>query len=181
MTKDDEIKSFKERILELEQKNYELTQENEALRKRINFARGVPAEELIAKLTDGVRTTGYKDLYDVTTKSGHRLEVKLSHLNRPNPSSTQRWNWDRILGLNEAKQYDFLVLAGEKDPRYDAQYPDLDYVIFLVPRGQVDSIKSKGNCVALNTNLDKVRAKKSNELKRYLVHSPEQFTDFRKP
>jgi hypothetical protein len=88
---------------------------------------------------------------------------------------------DRLLGLNETKEYDFLVLVGEKDRTYDAQYPaDLDYVIFLVPRGDVDSIKSK-SCVGLNTNLDTATAPKAKVLKQYLVHSPERFTDFRKP
>jgi hypothetical protein len=106
--------------------------------------------------------------------------VKLSHLQKPGSSRTRRWNWDRPLGLNETKEYDFLVLVGEKDPRYYAQYPDLDYVIFLVPRGDVDSIKSKG-CVALNTNLDTARAQKAKVLKRYLVRSRERFAEFREP
>lgn len=78
MTKDDEILRLKKRILELKE-------ENEALKKRLNFARGVPAEACVAELTDGKRTA-YKDRHDVTTKSGHRLEVKLSHLNSPSSS-----------------------------------------------------------------------------------------------
>ncbi|MGA2594709.1 MAG: hypothetical protein ABSH32_32830 [Bryobacteraceae bacterium] len=182
MTKDDEIQRFKKRILELEGENDELKRENEALKKTINFARGAPAEELIAKLTDGERT-GYKDRHDVTTKSGHRLEVKLSHLNNPSSSRTRRWNWEGLLGRNETKEYDFLVLVGQKDRRYGAQYPDfdLDYVIFLVPRGDVDSIKSRGNRVALNTNLATARAQKSIVLKSYLVSSPECFMEFRRP
>jgi len=68
MTKDDEIPGFKKRILELERTNHELKQENEALRNKINFARGAPAEELIANLTDG-ELTRYKDGHDITTKS----------------------------------------------------------------------------------------------------------------
>jgi regulator of replication initiation timing len=53
MTKDDEIQRFKKRVRELERENDELKQENKALRKRIDFARGALAEKLIAKLTDG--------------------------------------------------------------------------------------------------------------------------------
>jgi hypothetical protein len=170
MTEDDEIVTLKKRILELEEKN-------EALKKKLNFARGVPAEIFIAELTNGVRT-GYKDRHDVTTKRGRRLEVKMSHLNSPGPSKTRRWNWDRLLGLNETKEYDFLVLIGEKDPRYAVQYPsDLPYVCFLVPRDEVDTIKSTGNCVALNTNLLTARANKSIVLKRYIVRSPELFKE----
>lgn len=67
---------------------------------------------------------------------------------------------------------------GEKDQRYEAQYPpDLPYVCFLVPRLDVDTIKSTGNCVALNTNLATARAYKSEALKRYLVRSREHFTE----
>jgi hypothetical protein len=121
---------------------------------------------------------GYKDGHDVTTRSGHRLEVKLSHLNSPTSSSTLRWNWERPLGRNETKEYDFLVLVGEKDPRYEAQYPTgLPYVCFMVPKREVNTIKSIGNCIALNTNLATVRAYKSKVLRRYLVRSREHFTE----
>jgi hypothetical protein len=170
MTKDDEILSLKGRILELEK-------ENEDLKKALNFPRGVQAEIFIAELTGGVRT-GYKDGYDVTTNSGRRLEVKVSRLNRQTTSRTVRWNWDRLLGLNETKDYDFLVLMGEKDPRYEAQYPpELPYVCFLVPKRDVNAIKT-GNCAALNTNLTTARAYKSKVLKRYLVRSREDFYQF---
>jgi hypothetical protein len=147
VTKDDEIQGCKKRILELERENDELRKENASLRNKDNSRRGVPEEELIAKLTDGKRTR-YKDGHDVTTKSGHLLEVKHSKVDRPGPSRTLRWTWAGVLGLNGTKKYDFLVLMGKKDPghpEYNAQYPDyavpkglealLDYVTFLVPRG----------------------------------------------
>jgi hypothetical protein len=165
-------------ILRLKKRTSELEQENEALKKRLDFARGGPAEKFVAELTGG-ELTRYKDRHDVTTKSGHRLEVKLSHLNRPASSKTKRWNWDRILGLNETKEYDFLVLTGEKDERYKEQYPPcLPYVFFLVPRRDVPAIMGAGNCVALNTNLNTARANKAEVLKRYLVRSPERFREF---
>ena len=66
---------------------------------------------------------------------------------------------------------------GEKDPRYEAQYPpNLPWVCFVVPRGDVDTIKT-GNCVGLNTNLTTVEANKSKVLKRYLARSPEDFNE----
>src|ERR1022692_1305274 len=88
MTKDDEILTLKKRIFDLEE-------ENEALKKRLDFARGVPAEDFVAELTHGVRA-GYKDGHDVTTEGGHRLEVKLSRLNHPGSSRTLRWTWDNL-------------------------------------------------------------------------------------
>jgi hypothetical protein len=169
MTKDAEILRLKERIFKLEK-------ENAALKKRLDFARGVPAEDFIAELTRGKRSR-YKDGHDVTTKGGYRLEVKSSNLHSPSSSKTLRWTWDNLLGLHETKQYDFLVLVGEKDPRYEEQYPEMPYVCFLVPRRDVDTINSTGDCVALNTNLATAKAPKSNALKRYLVRSREHFLE----
>jgi len=169
MTKDAEILRLNERIFKLEK-------ENEALKKRRDSARGVPAEDFIAELTHG-RRSRYKDGHDITTESGHRLEVKSSNLHTPSSSKTLRWTWDNLLGLHETKQYDFLVLLGEKDQQYEEQYPELPYVCFLVPRRDVDTINSAGDCVALSTNLAGIRAPKSKILRRYLVHSREHFLE----
>jgi hypothetical protein len=182
MTEADEILRIKKLNLQLGAENEVLKQsvlkleaENDALKKRLDFARGVPAEELVAGLTGGKRTD-YKDGHDVKTPHGCLLEVKMSHLNRPTRFNTLRWNWDSLLGSNETKTYDFLVLVGEKDPRYFTDYPlDLPYVCFLVPRGEVGSISSDGDCVALTTNLTRLRADKAKLLKSYLVPSPERF------
>jgi hypothetical protein len=170
MSKDDEILRLRDRILVLEN-------ENEVLKRKLNFMRGVPAEMFVAGLTEGKRTR-YKDRHDVTATGGQRLEVKSSHLNLQERTKTKRWNWDRLLGLNETKEYDFLVLLGEKDPRFEEQYPaDLPYVCFLVPRCDVNNIRNGGNCVALNTNLTTARSVKAQVLKRYLIRTPDQFTN----
>jgi hypothetical protein len=168
---------------QLRRENEELKRENEQLKKEVELfrrtptlAQGLKGEALIAKLTGGVRT-GYKDPHDVTVKSGARLEVKYSHLNVPNGSKTKRWNWHSVLGSANNKKYDYLVLIGQKDLRYENQYPaDLADVFFLVPRSEVDSIKT-GNDVAINTNLATARAAKSLALKRYLVTARDTFTN----
>ncbi|HXZ12222.1 MAG TPA: hypothetical protein VEG64_07500 [Candidatus Sulfotelmatobacter sp.] len=164
---DEEILNLKRRILELEA-------ENEELKKKLDRARGVPAEVLVAKMTGGTRTGGYKDSHDVTTRKRNRIEVKLSKVHEYTDTKTKRWTWDRILG---PKEYDYLVLAGEKDGRWSETYPpDLEYVFFLVPRSAVQDINSRGDCVALNTNLKTARAPKARLLiDRYLVRSEEQF------
>ena len=95
---------------------------NEALRKRLDFTRGRPAKDLVAELTCGVRAR-YKDGHDVTTASGHRLEVKLSRLNHPGSSRTLRWTWDNLPGHQGTKEYHFLVLTGEEDPRAPVAVP----------------------------------------------------------
>jgi hypothetical protein len=162
----EEIPKLKGRIRELEQ-------ENEELKEKLDRARGVPAEVLVAQMTGGKRTEGYKDLHDVTTKKGNRIEVKLSKVHAQKSTNTKRWTWDRILG---PKEYDFLILAGEKDPRCDGYPPDLVYVFFLVPRSKVDEINSAGDCVALTTNFPSARAAKAKILiERYLVRSEDEF------
>lgn len=165
-----------EEILQLKGRIRELEKENEELKRQHARARGVPAEDLVARMTGGTRTKGYKDLHDVTTKKGNRIEVKLSKVHEYRDTSTKRWTWDRLLG---PKKYDYLVLAGEKDARWSEAYPpDLEYVFFLVPQSAVEDISSVGDCVALNTNFKTVRAPKARILiERYLVGSEEKFRD----
>jgi hypothetical protein len=163
-----------EEILKLKARIRELEEENEELKKKHARARGVPAEDLVAKMTGGTRTKGYKDLHDVITKKGSRIEVKLSKVHEYRDTRTKRWTWDRLLG---PKKYDYLVLAGEKDARWSEAYPpDLEYVFFLVPQSAVKDINSVGDCIALNTNFKTVRAPKARVLiDRYLVRSQEHF------
>jgi hypothetical protein len=107
----DEQEILKRRNLELQAENEKLRQENEELKKKHDRARGVPAEVLVAQMTGGKRTAGYKDLYDVETENGKRIEVKLSKVDT---QPSKRWVWSNVLG---PKVYDYLVLAGEKDER----------------------------------------------------------------
>jgi len=165
-----------ERIRLLERENALLRKERDFFRQTPTLAQGLKGETLIAKLTGGV-LTGYKDPHDVTVTSGARLEVKYSHINAPNKSKTRRWNWHSVLGMSNNKKYDYLVLVGEKDPRYDDQYPaELDCVFFLVPRSDVDHIKT-GKDIAINTNLATVWAPKSLALSRHLVKAADGFTN----
>lgn len=153
---------------ELQAENERLKEENEELKKAHDRRRGVPAEELVAQMTGGKRTGRYKELYDITTENGTRIEVKLSKVDK-----TKRWVWDNILGR---KEYDYLVLAGEKDKRWLEQYPKLEYVFFLVPRNAVTDVNSKGDCIALNANFATARAPGARVLiEQYLVHSQERF------
>ncbi len=165
-----------EEILNLKGRIHELEAEIEGLRKKLDRARGVPAEVLVAQMTGGKRTEGYKDSHDVITKKGTHIEVKLSKVHEYTSTKTKRWTWDRVLGL---KDYDYLVLAGEKDDLCCEEYPpDLIYVFFLVPRSKVNDIKTAGDPVSLNTNFKTVRAHRSRVLiEHYLVRSQQQFKD----
>jgi hypothetical protein len=132
------------------------------------------AEFLIAELTGGDKAN-HHDPHDVLLKNGLRLQAKYSHLNKPNLSKTKRWNWGKPLGLlDRTGDYDFLVLVGEKDNRYESQYPaDSRYVLFLVPREEVLRVANRGGAgglmIALNTNLASVRARTSQALRSHIV------------
>src|SRR5438445_38697 len=143
MTKDEEIIRLKIRVAALEKHNQLLKEELSFLKTFPTLAQGLKGEVLVAKLTGGT-VTGYAVRHDVEVKTGDRLEVKYSHVNVQNATKTGRWNWYNLLGrLDKGKEYDYLVLVGDKDPRYDPQYPiDLPYVFFLVPRSDVGNIKS---------------------------------------
>lgn len=172
---DREIADLRERIRDLERQSALLKKERDFFRRTPTLAQGLKGETLIANLTGGVRT-GYKDSHDITINNGAHLEVKYSHINVPSTSKTTRWNWHSPLGISNNKEYEYLVLVGEKDPRYEAQYPaDLPSVCFLVPRRDVEPIMT-GKDIALSTNLETVRARKSEALKRCLVVSADEFT-----
>jgi hypothetical protein len=174
--KSHEFIKLSDRIRLLERENALLRKELDFLRRTPTLAQGLKGETLVAKLAGGV-LTGYKDPHDVTVTSGARLEVKYSHMNAPNKSATRRWNWHSVLGISNNKKYDYLVLMGEKDPRYDDQYPsELAFVFFLVPRSDVDHIKT-GKNIAINTNLATVRAPRSLALRRHLVMAADRFTN----
>jgi hypothetical protein len=161
-------------ILALEKENVALKNENNALKKRIEFARGGPVEELIKEWTEG-KITKYKDRYDVMTKNGTHLEIKYSKVHTLK-NSVRRWTWHNILGM---KEFDYLVLAGVKDQAYE--YPDLPFVLFVVPRSNMNDIMSGSNGLSLNTNLDIERANnlKAVLLKPYLARSQNEFERFR--
>ena len=67
--------------------------------------------------------------------------------------------------LDKGKDYHYLLLIGEKDPRYTDQYPDdTPYIYFLVPlqavRDVMDQGRSVGGMIQITTNLGKLERKK---------------------
>ena len=176
-------RDLERRNLELAQENQRLKSENDLLKSELEFlktypsiAQGIKGERLVANLTGGV-LTGYSDPHDVIVHDEDRIEVKTSHVDVQKGTRTKRWGWSNILGRRNTKEYEWLVLIGEKDLESGCEYPvDLPFVFFMVPRDQVDLIKT-GNMIAINTNLDTARAPKSVALKRHLVVSGTKFKD----
>ena len=165
MNTQNDILTLKQLIAELESENARLRKELDFLKLHPTIAQGIKGETLVAKLTGGA-ITSYAESYDVRTRDGLRVEVKFSKLNQPmKVAPTRRWNWSKPLGwLDKGKDYHYLLLIGEKDPRYFDQYPDeTPYVYFLLPIQSVPAVMDKGRTVGgviqITTNLAKLQNK----------------------
>ena len=155
------------RLAKLEEENLRFRREIEFLKTHTSIAQGIRGETLISRAI-GTATTSYAAAYDMETDDGKRIEIKFSKLNQPSKTaSTRRWNWSKPLGwLDKGKDYDFLLLIGEKDDRFSDQSIDsTPYVYFLVPMSEVaavmDSGASIGGMIQITTNLSKLRRKQS--------------------
>ena len=160
-----EVAALKDEIGGLQDRVRHLEREVEFLRLHPVFAQGLKGERFICMITGGLATE-LNASFDILTKGGLKLEVKFSKLNTPELSApeTKRWSWSKVMGwLDKGKDYDFLLLIGERDHRYDDQYPDdCPYAVFLIPAARVRSIvvagKAIGSHVNLTTNFRTVRS-----------------------
>lgn len=147
---------LKLRIQELEARVSQLEREIEFLRLHPTFAQGLKGERFICSITHGVATK-LNSRFDILVKEQIKLEVKFSKLNTPEKKahSTRRWSWSKPMGwLDKGKDYDFLILVGERDYRFDTQYlDDTPFVTFLVPAEKVPTIIVRGSTIGANVNL----------------------------
>lgn len=124
---------------ELKRKIEELEQQLRFLTKHPSFIRGFSGETLVAQAVSGCRS-GTTTSYDVRTSEVF-IEVKMSalHWNNRVGSSTRKWAWPRVFGNSNGKQYDFLILMGDTDRRWQQRYKDTSspYVFFCVPYNEV--------------------------------------------
>ncbi len=153
-----------------------LKQEVSFLRTHFTLAQGMKGETLTARLTGGALAANYAESFDLRVGQDVTVEVKFSKLNTPNLGQpTRRWNWSKPLGWKDkGKDFDFLVLVGDKDPRFPDQYvDDSPYVFFLVPRGHVQEIMTKGETIGANvqlvTELARAKSPASLALKKHIV------------
>lgn len=168
--------------VELEKENLALRMRITVLEKEVEFlkthpsiAQGMRGETLVARITEGV-IGAYSDQYDILVGQRVKVEVKFSKLNSPNSgATTKRWNWSKPLGWKDkGKDYDFLLLVGEKDPRFPAQYlDDSPYVFFLVPHSEVLTVMNSGAAIGANvqiiSNLAKAQSPSSAAIKQRMV------------
>ena len=138
-----------EKIRLLEKENQSLKARIASLEKKIAFhenhplvSKGIKGEALIAKLLNG-KPTSHNANHDLFIPAQNiKIEVKFSGLNtavRKVDSKTKRWSWFNVLGGVSEKEYDYLILIGESDLRFQKYYLDnkSPYVFFLVPKDEV--------------------------------------------
>ncbi len=168
-------------LQKLQNENRVLRETNDALKIELDFlklhpvfAAGIRGEALICNLLNG-KLTSYAESFDVTAGDS-KLEVKYSALGTPvKGSPTLRWSWSKVLGWKDkGKNYDFLVLVGEKDRRFPDQYKDdTPYVCFLIPRADVESLMFKGAAIGgiiqITSNFSKVQNIQGRKLLNYMV------------
>lgn len=135
-------------IAALQRENSALRSKVKELEERVTFLTthaalraGIVGEQLISQIVDGVRTS-YAAQHDIVGKDGSRIEVKYARLNCADPgaTSTKRWPWGKIFGEGGDKDYDFLVLIGERDERYARLYKDplSPFVLFVLPFANIE-------------------------------------------
>lgn len=145
------------RIVELEKAIAVLKAENDLLRKKLGASvwriDGAKAEALIHKLVGGIRTHGSAG-HDLKTGNGHTIEIKFSNLNQPNKSAMRRWVWAHVLGRDNAKRFDRLILVAPQDPQFrkDARDPESPVVLFDIPYNDVSSLAERDGMIWIGTS-----------------------------
>jgi hypothetical protein len=169
------IECLEAEIERLNAHNLQLEGQLSELRMHPVLLAGLKGETVVCKAVNG-RMTEYASKYDVAIGDTIKIEVKCSKLNTPIKSrpSYRRWNWDKPLGYRgKGKQYDFLILMGERNFRYKLQSPGTEYVYFLVPKEHVQEVMTggKGGSIEMDSNINRARKKtpKQNALRKFLV------------
>jgi len=172
MPEKDEVQA---EVLALRARVAELEHELIFLKTHPALLQGLRGETLVAQLTGGALTK-YAAGHDVELDNSVRVEVKFSKLNKPDPrAATRRWNWSKPLGWRDkGKDFDFLLLIGEKDRNFLEQYPDdSPFVFFLIPRGHMQKVVTKGGIIGasiqMTTNLSRALSPASAALKTFMV------------
>jgi hypothetical protein len=149
---------LRERIAKLESETVILRAEIRLLRKKLGPSAwridANKAEEFVHELVDGERTYG-SSIYDLETSNGTKIEIKYSNLNKAMPNSAmRRWVWAHVLGRDNAKVFDRLILLAPHDPQFRNKMkdPDSRWVIFDVPYAEVASLMEKDGMIWTGTH-----------------------------
>ena len=111
---------------------------------------GIRGEKLVVKITGGWRTpSGWP--HDIKMANGQKVEVKTSKIGSPHRSrsASRRWTWGKILGAGGRKDFDWILLLGEKDRDYQGDDNDA-YVYFILNKDDIRSVITNGGNIHLN-------------------------------
>jgi len=125
------------KIDELEEKVLQLKRVVKYHKSHPTLDKGLRGEKFILSLIKGKTLTGQNAASDIELKNGKKVEVKFSSLNKVGKTTTKRWTWARIYGgrKRREKDWDYLILVGEKDRYYYTYEEDNSpYVYFLLDR-----------------------------------------------
>jgi len=151
-----EIRLLNQQITILREQNQKLNRKLKELLQHPSMLAGIKGERLILEFTKG-KTTKKCAPYDIRTQDGKRIEVKYSNISCPVlKSTTKRWVWCGLFGERDAKDYDFLVLIGDKDGEHHIFEEDnSNFVYFILTKDNIKEIattKQKRGWIALNIN-----------------------------
>lgn len=151
------------------------------LKNELSFFRGLQTkvtgsngEDLIKKISQGNKTL-HNAPHDIITTKGTKIEVKTVRClpaNNRVETPCCRWSWRYVLRRKKKeKDYEYLILIGDKDRRYKQNNLDRSpYVFFLLSKRQVKNILSPKDSIGqinLTTNFETVRSKQGRELLKY--------------
>ncbi|MEJ2313773.1 MAG: hypothetical protein P8Y85_03145, partial [Nitrospirota bacterium] len=106
---------FIEKIEKLELELLNTTKRYEELISLPNVLKGMKGEDLITYIIGGTRTLR-TEAFDIVLENGRKVEVKYSGHSIANKNMiTRRWAWNWTLGRSGRKEYDYLILIGDKD------------------------------------------------------------------
>ncbi|MHC2021485.1 hypothetical protein [Methylobacterium sp. CM6247] len=149
-------------LIKIDNLNRHLT----ALRTRLKSVTGNEGEDLLAGLLIGDLTVGNKS-FDFIGNDGLKYEIKTSKLGVPMiGANTKRWTWSKIFGMSRKKEFDWIVLVGEKDERFADHYTDKesDVVCFIISYETAIELIDKNNTIQLTSNPNTASKSKSSVL-----------------
>ncbi|HEY6071561.1 MAG TPA: hypothetical protein VIU85_09325 [Chthoniobacterales bacterium] len=169
----DDAGCLQKRIRELETENLLLRADNKRLRNKLGAAAwridGRKGEEFVVELIGGTLTKGSAS-HDLVSAKGTTFEIKTANLNEAvSGEITNRWVWPHILGANQSKRFDRLLLLGPSDFRYRGHYsdPESPFVIFDVPYEEVRPLLGRSGLIHISTappNVRRARTSRTREL-----------------
>jgi hypothetical protein len=162
-----EIERLRLEVEALKSENRQLRNKLQAAHWRIDGERG---EDFVLEHVGGTKQSS-SARFDVLSANGTKLEVKCPNLNDAVATAiTKRRVWPHILGTENKKKFDRLILVGPIDDRYRKHYadPDSRFIMFDIPFGDVPPLLSKNGEIQSSTAPPYLRSARMSKARRLL-------------